>query len=241
MPSIPDISTGLGELMKMRIFAYNNVDLADNHLSNIPGVANPYSALINPESYVVDIKYEFQGEQGHGATSSPMKFVRKDPEDMAFEFLFDNTGIIDGVPKPSIDEDITNFKKLLVEYDGDSHQPRYFKFAWGSSMFKGRCMQLTINYKLFNADGSAIRAICKVALKQAKEDELSALEANDQSPDLTHYRVVKKGDTLPLLCYNIYGDSSYYLQVARVNKLQNFRNLQTGASIFFPPFDKVNN
>jgi nucleoid-associated protein YgaU len=52
---------------------------------------------------------------------------------------------------------------------------------------------------------------------------------------------VKKGDTLPLMCYRIYGDSRYYLQVAMANRLTNFRNLQVGDELFFPPIEKTSN
>jgi nucleoid-associated protein YgaU len=51
-------------------------------------------------------------------------------------------------------------------------------------------------------------------------------------------RIVKEGDTLPSMVYKIYGDYKYYLEVAKVNGLNDFRNLQPGKQIFFPPFDK---
>jgi nucleoid-associated protein YgaU len=52
---------------------------------------------------------------------------------------------------------------------------------------------------------------------------------------LTHSRIVKSGDTLPLLSKEIYGNSAYYLQLAQANNLDDFRNLQPGQEIFFPP------
>lgn len=36
----------------------------------------------------------------------------------------------------------------------------------------------------------------------------------------------------------IYGDSKYYLEVARVNKLTTFRKLKTGQQLIFPPIQK---
>jgi hypothetical protein len=239
MPSIFESFSAQGELKKMKIYAYNNVDMADSHLANVDGIPNPYTALINPETYTVDIKYEFENSQGQGTTGGQQQFKVKYPEEMAFDFLFDNTGIIDGKPKPNISDDIANFKKFLMDYDGSVHEPRFFKFVWGTDLFKGRCSGLNIAYKLFNPDGSPIRAVCKVTLNQATEEELRVLQQQDQSPDLTHYRVVRKGDTLPWMCYHIYGDSKYYIQVAAANKLSNFRDLTVGDEIFFPPIDKV--
>jgi hypothetical protein len=125
-------------------------------------------------------------------------------------------------------------------YDGDIHQTRFFKFVWGTGLVKGVCSSLSITYKLFNPNGTPIRAVCKVTIREVTEEETRVLQENNQSPDLTHFRVIKKGDTLPLMCYKIYGDSKYYLQVAAVNKLSNFRELVVGDEIFFPPFDKTN-
>jgi nucleoid-associated protein YgaU len=51
--------------------------------------------------------------------------------------------------------------------------------------------------------------------------------------------VVRAGDTLPLLCYQVYEDPSYYLQVAKANNLSNFRKLEQGTELFFPPIAKI--
>ena len=233
-------SNSSGSLRKMSIYAYSKVAMEDNQLLKIPNISNPYKALINPESYTVDIKYEFETGQGQGTTGANQKFKVKLPEEMSFEFLFDNTGIIDGKPRTDIANRVKKFRKFLMDYEGNTHQPRFFKFVWGNMLFKGRCSALSINYKLFNPDGSPIRAICKVTLKEATEEELRVIKQNDRSPDLTHYRVVQRGDTLPMMCYKIYGDASYYMQVAQVNHLRNFRDLEVGSEIFFPPVDTSN-
>jgi hypothetical protein len=46
---------------------------------------------------------------------------------------------------------------------------------------------------------------------------------------------VVAGDTLPLLCFQIYQESKYYVEVARINRLDDFRNLEPGRQILFPP------
>ena len=70
-------------------------------------------------------------------------------------------------------------------------------------------------------------------------EKLRVAQEDNHSPDLTHYRIVKKGDTLPMMCFLVYGDARYYLQVARANKLINFRKLNIGDELFFPPFAKT--
>ena len=222
-----------GKLEKVQILAYNNPDYADSHK-----VGDTFTALINPESYVLDYKVEFTEGQGHGTSSATQRFNVKRPDEMAFEFLFDSSGIIDGNKKNDVHEDIEKFKKMLLEYDSESHEPKHFKLVWGKFIFKGRCNSLTITYKLFNPDGSPMRAMCKASFKGSIEETLRVAMQNPQSPDLTHYRIVKQGDTLPLMCFTIYGDSKYYLQVAKANKLHDFRNLKPGSELFFPPIQK---
>src|SRR3546814_690136 len=101
---------GKGKLEKIKILAYNNPDYADSHK-----VGDTFSALINPESYVLDYKVEFTEGQGHGTSAATKRFNVKKPEELAFEFLFDCTGIIDGNPKDSVHEDVDNFKKMLLD------------------------------------------------------------------------------------------------------------------------------
>ncbi len=41
------------------------------------------------------------------------------------------------------------------------------------------------------------------------------------------------------MCYRIYGDPKYYLEVAKVNGLGNFRFLKPGTDLIFPPIEKT--
>lgn len=222
------------EFVKLQI-----VPFSDPGCENQAGDA--FVAMMNPENYTQEIKMEFQNAQGTGTSGSQPRFVMKPPEELTFELLFDCTGIIDKKPRKDISEDISKLREFLMGYDGEIHQPKFFKFVWGTSLVKGICVLLNIAYKLFNPDGAPIRAICKITIRELKEDERRVAEERASSPDLTHYRTVKKGDTLPLMCYRIYGHSKYYLQIAQVNKLSNFRDLQPGVELFFPPIEKRTN
>jgi phage tail protein X len=228
-----------GKFEKLQIIAYSDPGCENQ-------VGEPFVAMMNPENYVQEIKMEFDNGQGQGTSGAQPKFKLKPPEELSFEILFDNTGIINDRDNPNpkyqakedISEDIEEFKDFLMGYEGEIHQPKFFKFVWGTSLMKGICQSLHITYKLFNPDGKPIRAICKVSIRELKEEERRVAEERNASPDLTHYRTVKAGDTLPLMCYRIYGHSKYYMQVAKVNKLINFRNLEPGMEIFFPPIEK---
>lgn len=236
------MSTG-GKLEKMLMLGFKDSKAAEKG-TKAEAIKNDayFEALINPETYTHEYKLKYAEGQGAGTSGKELKYEKTEPEEMTFEFLFDNTGIIDGKHRENIADDLKKFKALLIEYKGDSHQPNVIKLIWGkNSVFKGRVMELSIAYKLFNPDGSPIRAVAKVKFKSTVEEEKRAKKENKHSPDLTHLRRVKAGDTLPLMCYRIYGDARYYLLVAATNGIGNFRQLTPGTEIVFPPIDKTAN
>ncbi|CAL2090268.1 LysM peptidoglycan-binding domain-containing protein [Tenacibaculum sp. 190524A02b] len=213
-----------------------------------------YTALLNPDKYAQTYKTEYKTEQGSGNSNSDPKFTRSVPSDLDLEFLFDRTGVIahfgnDKEAKQDekfykdhgkgIIEDIEKFKKAVFDYNGDKHKPNYLKIIWGSLNFNCVLTNLSFEYKLFKADGTPLRAIAKAKFIAYIEPKKRVAKENNQSPDLTHYRIVKDGDTLPLMTYKIYGDPKYYLEIAKVNNLSNFRKLQPGQELFFPPIAKI--
>lgn len=230
-----------GKLEKMLVLAFKDSKKAETGGRSEADAF--FETLINPETYTLEYKLKFsESGQGHGTSGKQLKFEYTEPAEITFEFLFDNTGIIDGNPRADIADDIKKFKDVLTGYNGDSHEPLHFKLIWGTnSIFKGRVTELSITYKLFKPDGTPIRAVAKVKFKSSIEEEKRAAKENKQSPDLTHIRQVKDGDTLPLMCYRIYGDTRYYLQVAAINGIGNFRKLIPGTELVFPPIDKTSN
>ncbi|WP_438426384.1 CIS tube protein [Aquimarina macrocephali] len=220
-------------LKKLRILAFKNAEY-----SGTPSEEETFTAMINPESYTLDYKVEYQDGQGQGTSSAQQKFSVSKPGEWTGEFLIDSSGIIDGKPRETIEEDIKKLRDLLLKYEGEIHEPKHFQIIWGSLTFKGRCTGLNINFKLFNSQGKPTRAICKVSFIGSVDDELRTAEEKKKSPDMTHYRMLKAGDTLPMMCYEIYGNSGHYVQIARVNKLSSFRDLVPGTEIFFPPLKK---
>jgi hypothetical protein len=227
-----------GKHGKMLILAFSDSKKAES--GGVAEADDSFEALINPEVYTIGYKVKFSDSgQGQGTSGKQLKYEYTEPADMTFEFLFDNTGIIDGEARTSIVNDIKKFREVLLDYKGDTHEPRHLKLVWGdNSIFKGRVTEADITYKLFNSDGTPIRAVAKVTFKSSVEEEKRVTKEDKHSPDLTQSRRVKLGDTLPRLCFEIYGDPRYYLQVAAVNSLANFRQLNPGDILKFPPIAK---
>ena len=226
-----------GKLEKLLILAFESSEDAER--GSKTEAKETFETLINPETYTLEYKVKTSDGQGQGSSGAQAKFEYTLPEELTFEFLFDNTGIMDGkAKKEGVSEDVDRFRKMLTGYQGNSHEPYHLKLVWGSLVFTGRAIELALTHKLFNPDGQPIRTVAKVKFKKSVEDKKRARKENKKSADLTHQRKVKAGDTLPLLCHRIYGDPKYYLEVARVNSLGNFRSLVPGTDLVFPPIDK---
>jgi hypothetical protein len=226
-----------GKLEKMLILAFDTAK--DAETGGPANAKDRVDALINPETYTLEYKVKTAEGQGQGTSGAQQKFAYTMPEELSFEFLFDSTGIIDGKARPDgVFDDVDRFRKVLTEYRPSSHEPYHLKLVWGNLIFKGRAIELSIAYKLFNPDGQPIRALAKAKFKGSIEEQKRIAKENRQSSDLTHIRQVKAGDTLPLMCVRVYGDAKYYLDVAAVNGLSNFRALAPGRELVFPPLQK---
>lgn len=225
-----------GELTKLRIKGYKDErfsqEVADGE----------FNTLLNPENYRIRYQISQNESQAQGTSSAAPRFNKSLPEDLQLDFIFDRSGVIKGYEDESgegIIGDIEKFKKVVLDYNGDQHKPNYLVVSWGSLLFKGSLKDMEITYKLFKPDGTPIRATIRATFKGFIEDNLRVARENNNSPDLTHIRMVGEGDTLPLMTFRIYGDSKYYLEVAKANKLVNFRKLKPGQQIVFPPIEKA--
>ena len=203
-----------GALKKLVIKAYKDDKFNDE-------VANgEFTTLVNPEKYMVAYKPEYTEVQGQGTSGSQPKFTKIPPQELDLDLLFDSSGVIDGKGDSTngIIDKIEAFKRIVFEYKGEEHKPNYLMIKWGALLFKGSLVDLSIEYRLFASDGTPLRANAKLKVKGTIDDDLRVAKENNQSPDLTHYRKVKAGDTLPLMCYRIYGDSNYYWKRDKVNQ-----------------------
>ena len=233
-----------GELIKLRIKAYSDEKFSEEVADG------EFQTLLNPESYKFNYKIEQNDEQASGTSAAAPRFNKAPPEDLKLEFVFDRTGVVADYSKSGgggnfsdegsgIIDDIDHFKNVVFDYNGDEHRPNYLMIAWGALLFKGTLSEMDITFKLFKSDGTPLRALANATFKGFVEDNLRVAMENNSSPDLTHIREVKDGDTLPLMTHRIYGDSKYYIEVAKANNITNFRKLQVGQRIFFPPLKKA--
>src|SRR5262249_19086351 len=148
-------------------------------------------------------------------------------------FYLDGTGA--NGKQLDVQQKVADFQQV-TGYNGDIHRPNYLKIVWGNLQVR-RCIlkSASIAYKLFQPSGVPMRAVITAVFADNSDDQTGVGIAADKSPDLTHVRMVRDGDTLPGLCTAVYGEPRHYLQVAKANAIDNFRSLEPGTRVFFPP------
>jgi len=221
------------KLQKLKVEAYEN-----EARSGKP--EDVFEAMFNPESYSLRYVNVYQKSQGINTDGQKSKYSLSKPQELSVKLILDNTGAVSyGIETPKegrdIYKEVQRFLELTCYMDSAIHEPKYLKVEWGDLVFDCRLVSVDVKYTLFNRRGQPLRA--ELETKFAGDLQPSK-RVQKESTDLTHVRMVKSGDTLPLMAQRVYNNPSYYIQVAQVNRLNNFRKLKVGQTLRFPPVGK---
>ncbi len=197
---------------------------------------NSFEFTLNPSEYDHSYAIEYNKKEAVGQSGSDIKFSGVKPEKLKFSALVDGTGALG--PDGGIDDvntQLKNLRDIVYKYDGDKHEPSHVRVLWGSQIFFGRLDSMAVDSTLFKPSGEPLRSKVRLEFTSFMSKEEEAQRANRSSPDMSHLIEFRAGDTLPLLCYRVYRDSSYYLEVARFNDITDFRDIEPGRKLHFPP------
>ncbi|MEJ2045209.1 MAG: LysM peptidoglycan-binding domain-containing protein [Reinekea sp.] len=221
------LSLGLKSLMEITACTVSS----DGTVSVDEG--DSFEVMINPNSYKFETTVCFAKGGAQGEIGNRKQFKRINDGKVSFDLIIDGSGVVSLLA----DDVKTQIKDLaaVLGYDGSEHEPKHSRLVWGTLIFFGRMTSMTTNYTLFKPSGDPLRAKVSLNFTGFMTSQEESLKANRSSPDLSHLIEVKAGDSLPALCYQVYKDSTYYLEIAKINGLSNFRSLTPGQKLMFPP------
>lgn len=223
-----------GEIEKLTIEPYTNTECTS------AGTPQPFKVMFNPNTFAIKNEVEYKPDKAHGTSVGSPKFGQIKPRDYTIEFILDGTGAAADAPADGVAGRIKHLMEVTMDFVGDTHRPHFLKLVWGEHInLKVVAKSVDVTYSLFSPNGDPIRAKVNAVFTDNIEDSLRVRQENSSSPDLTHIREVRNESKLPLMVFKEYKDHTYYLTVARANKLNNFRNLTAGSKIKLPPV-KVN-
>lgn len=198
-----------------------------------------YTALLDPNSFKFEKEIEYAEDRQLGAIGGNVRFVRYKAGTLSFKFTVDCTGVVEGTKDDDQVYDIVQtIENLLYLYNTDGHRPSFVRVLYGAMVFYGQVKKMEVNYMLFDNQGVPLRASVSLTLTGYRNSEEERKKFSKQSPDMSRIITVKDGETLPLLCHRIYGNSLLARQVARFNNLDGFRSIPAGTKLLFPPLKK---
>lgn len=210
-------------------------------------VIGEFKVMFNPESYSRRLNNNYGGSSTLAKSKTEKEYLHSSAETINMKLVFDGNKVhLDGIDalagmifgSDTVHDQVEDFLEKTTHYDGGIHEPRPLTLFWGKLDFNCRVASVNINYTQFNKSGTPLRAEVDVSFIYDDLKKATDKIENRSSPDLTHYRIVKAHDQLPLMCKEIYGSPKYYVYVAKANGLDDFRNLEPGQEIFFPPVNK---
>jgi nucleoid-associated protein YgaU len=229
---MPDSLTGEKTRLKMTRFTVSasGATTVDSSIS--------FTVMLNPAEIKQSSKITYNKKKAQGKSESQSEFSMIEAETVGFALVLDGTGVVPlGANESRVDvkTQMIQLRKVAYDFDGAIHEPGRVRLLWGTFLFFGRLESMATNYTLFKPNGDPLRAKVDLSFVKTVGKTEEGLTRNTTSPDLTHTVEVRDGDTLPLLCNRIYGDPGYYIEVARLNQLTDFRSLKPGRKLRFPP------
>jgi hypothetical protein len=237
------------KLQKLTIKAYPTA--ARKEITNVATFTVPF----NPSSFQLSYASKYSQPDGLNPVGPTPKFIYSKPEGLEVELLFDGTGAVDygvehlpglgripGVPTGSapVAATIQKFLDACYSVTSATHEPNYLTINWGKGplgTFPCRLSKADVSYTAFGRDGSPLRAMVSAVFLADLPVPKKRRKAALTSPDLSHSRTVRAGDSVPLLCQEVYGSPRQHAAVARANDLDSLRSVPVGKSLIFPPLE----
>lgn len=225
----------MGELKQLKIIGYK-----DETFSAPTG--HSFSTMVNPGNYSDDKGIRYHQDKNAMEGGNAPTYKGYNDEKLHFEFILDTTGVlidwkdISGLTdRKPLSELVESLEKTVYTYVDSQHQPPFLKVIWGGLSYKGRLKKLNVEYSLFNSEAQPLRAKVKLDIIKFVDQKTQNKMKNKSSPDLSHLVTLRAGDTLPMLCMQVYQSAAYCTEVARINHLTGFRDIVPGMQLFFPP------
>jgi Contractile injection system tube protein/LysM domain len=198
---------------------------------------------LNPTQYSIAKANDWTTRPVVGASLPQAQFGGGRARELALELLFD----------AAPDGDVTSatdqlFKMMEVDTSlsagGQLNQarPPTITLSWGAfTSFKAVCRHLHVQFELFSADGTPIRALAALTLVQVEKDARSGsgTPAAPQNPTTradqrVRSHTVREGDSLPLLAFEYLGDPTRWREIAVASGIDDPLRLERGRRLEIP-------
>lgn len=216
---------------KVKIYAYG-----DNNYNEY--LEKYYEVPLNPEKMSLARNLQFNKDDSSMGNREMTQFQGYGSDSLSFDIVIDGTGVTGKVIE--VTEELKTLQEVLYEYNDEKHMPNHLLVTWGEdNKFLCQLKSINIEYSLFKTNGDPLRARVSLQFIENSNPEMINNIHQPASPDMTHIRLISEGDNLLQICHDVYGDKKYYIAVARVNGLTNFRDIKVGSQLLLPPIERT--
>jgi hypothetical protein len=186
------------------------------------------TVLFNPTDLSMDRASHYASMPVPGLSMPILQYIRGESDVLTLELFLDRTD-----QGSDVDADI---KKLstFCRIDGVLHAPPVMEFSWANFVFTGVVTSFRQRMTLFSEDGRTLRARITLSLKSYKSAQVQLRELKLQSPDRTHVRILREGETLAHIANEAYGDPRLWRPIALANDIERPGFVPVGTPLTVP-------
>ena len=162
-----------GELKKMKIEAYKNIDYSESEK------VGEFDVMFNPSAYSRKYEIKYDSASGKGTTGSNQKFESDRAPGVQLRVRVRRHG--DRRRQKGRHRDHrTPFWNSPPRSTATRNRPNYLKISWGSLISECILKTAEINYNLFKPDGYPLRAKVKATFAENIDDQKRAAEGRQK-------------------------------------------------------------
>lgn len=209
-----------------------------------PNKMEPLVCLYNPSSITINRGAQWDTKPIRTEGHSEPNYTGGGAATVSVTLLFDTTRDMSslGITAGTDVRKYTDFLFNLMEPKKDpkaTHRPPYCRFEWGGGLYLviGFVQSVKVDYKLFLADGTPIRAEASVTFEEIKtEHDLDTAPQNPTSHSAARKTwIVREGDRLDWIAHQEYGKAAHWRHIAETNNIDNPFSLQPGQILKLVP------
>jgi hypothetical protein len=197
-------------------------------VSHAAGVKQAITVLFNPSDLSLDRGSHYASMPVPGLAMPILQYIRGESDILTVELFLDQTDS-GGDIETRLDE-----LESLVKIDSALHAPPVVEFAWSKFSFAGVIASMRERMTLFSEDGRRLRARLTITFRSYKSAEVQLRELKLSSPDRSHTRVLREGETLAHIANEVYGDPRMWRPIALANRIERPRFIEPGTPLVIP-------
>jgi nucleoid-associated protein YgaU len=183
-------------------------------------------------------EYKREGNQS-GAADPPVQYHGTGATTLKLQLLLD---AVEEQPAGSVESEVerllawTNISDGLT---GKAASPPLLRFTWGmlkinkTHTFVGHLDEVDVTYEMFARDGRPLRAQVSLSMSSASQ-EPGAQNPTSGAERAKRSRVLRRGETLQSVAYEVYGDPGAWRQIAATNGVDDPFRVLPGRELLLP-------